>query len=64
MQWPTINGEKPHSLPYARNQWCQPLVTMHHASAEEVSEIYAFEKERNFSHPMRIKDMYHRFIKD
>ncbi|KND94347.1 hypothetical protein TOPH_01254 [Tolypocladium ophioglossoides CBS 100239] len=62
--WPTINGEKPHTLPYAADEWCQPIVTMHHASAQEVSEIYAFEQERNFSYPMRIKDLYHRFVED
>ncbi|KAM4059198.1 glycosyltransferase family 31 protein [Hirsutella rhossiliensis] len=62
--WPTINGEKPHTLPYAKKEWCQPIVTMHHAGAEEVSELYAFEKERDFSYPMRIKDLYHRFVKD
>ncbi|POR31724.1 Uncharacterized protein TPAR_08046, partial [Tolypocladium paradoxum] len=62
--WPTINGEKPHTLPYAADEWCHPIVTMHHASAQEVSEIYAFEQERNFSYPMRIKDLYHRFVED
>ncbi|PHH85560.1 hypothetical protein CDD83_244 [Cordyceps sp. RAO-2017] len=62
--WPTINGEKPHTLPYADNAWCQPIVTMHHVGAEEVSDLYAFERERNFSQPMRIRDVYHRFVKD
>ncbi|KAJ6441810.1 glycosyltransferase family 31 protein [Purpureocillium lavendulum] len=64
LQWPTINGEKPHTLPYAENEWCQPIVTMHHAGAQEVSDIYAFEKGRNFSDPLRIKDLYHEFVED
>lgn len=64
LQWPTINGEKPHTLPYEEKEWCQPIVTMHHVGAEEVSDLYAFEQERNFSNPMRIKDLYHRFVKD
>ncbi|GJN74520.1 hypothetical protein PLICBS_008611 [Purpureocillium lilacinum] len=62
--WPTINGEKPHTLPYAENEWCQPIATMHHAGAQEISDIYAFEKGRNFSYPLRIKDLYHEFVED
>ncbi|KAG6148041.1 hypothetical protein E4U46_000078 [Claviceps purpurea] len=60
--WPIINGEKPHTIPYDDNEWCQPITTMHHVSAEEISELYAFEKERNFEHPLRIKDLYHKFV--
>ncbi|KAG6005038.1 hypothetical protein E4U21_000553 [Claviceps maximensis] len=60
--WPIINGEKPHTIPYAENEWCQPIATMHHVAAEEVSELYAFEKERNFAQPLRIKDLYHKFV--
>ncbi|KAK2591474.1 hypothetical protein QQS21_010820 [Conoideocrella luteorostrata] len=60
--WPVINGEKPHTLPYAEDEWCHPIVTMHHAVAEEISDLYAFERERKFSKPLRIKDLYHRFM--
>ncbi|KAG6001578.1 hypothetical protein E4U54_001043 [Claviceps lovelessii] len=60
--WPVINGEKPHTIPYADDEWCQPITTMHHVSAEEVSELYAFEKERNFTQPLRIKDLFHKFV--
>ncbi|KJZ80209.1 hypothetical protein HIM_00059 [Hirsutella minnesotensis 3608] len=62
--WPTINGEKPYTIPYSPKEWCQPIATMHHVSAEEVSDIYAFEKERGFDKAMRIKDLYHRFVKE
>lgn len=44
--WPMLNGEKPLTLPYGRNQWCQPVLTMHHATAEEVSEVWNFEQLR------------------
>lgn len=62
-QWPTINGEKPHTLPYSDKEWCQPIATMHHAAAEEVSGLHAFERGRNFSSPLRIKDLFHRFVR-
>ena len=35
---------------------------MHHIGAEEVSEFEAFEQEREFSYPMRIKDIFHKFV--
>lgn len=35
---------------------------MHHIGSEEVSSFHQFEVERNFSSPLRIKDIYHRFI--
>ena len=60
--WPVINGEKPHTLPYAENGWCHPIVTLHHTGAQDISDIYAFEQERKFSYPLRIKDLYHRFV--
>ncbi|KEY66949.1 hypothetical protein S7711_06898 [Stachybotrys chartarum IBT 7711] len=60
--WPTINGEKPFTLAYGSSQWCQPITTMHHIGSEEVSEFHAFELSRNFSSPMRIKDIYHQFV--
>lgn len=60
--WPVINGEKPHTIPYAEDEWCQPITTMHHVVAEEISDLYALEQERKFAHPLRIKDLYHKFL--
>ncbi|KAH0433161.1 hypothetical protein CcaCcLH18_06048 [Colletotrichum camelliae] len=67
--WPTINGEKPFTLPYGPTHWCHPIVTMHHMNAEEISTFWEFEHER-YADPslpspppvMRIKDIYHRFF--
>ena len=44
--WPHINGEKPSTLPYGENHWCQPVITMHHLTAQEVSAVWNFEQER------------------
>ncbi|KAM0264742.1 hypothetical protein ACHAQJ_000567 [Trichoderma viride] len=60
--WPTINGEKPFTIAYSGEQWCQPIATMHHVGSEELSDLYAFERERKFSFPMRIRDLYHQFV--
>ncbi|KAI1340001.1 hypothetical protein F5Y15DRAFT_381091 [Xylariaceae sp. FL0016] len=41
--WPTINGEKPHTIPFRSQEWCQPIVTMHHMNPEELSSFWNFE---------------------
>ncbi|OLN93286.1 hypothetical protein CCHL11_08326 [Colletotrichum chlorophyti] len=67
--WPTINGEKPFTLPYGPSHWCHPIVTMHHMNAEEISTFWEYEHKRyadpNLPKPppvTRIKDIYHAFL--
>lgn len=62
LQWPTVNGEKPHTLAYGWEQWCHPIVTMHRMNSQDVSDLHAFERELEFQPILRIKDMYHRFF--
>ncbi|KAG8427638.1 hypothetical protein J3459_006518 [Metarhizium acridum] len=35
---------------------------MHHVGAEDISDLYAFEKERKFKKMLRFKDLYHKFM--
>lgn len=44
--WPMFNGEKPSTLPYGPGHWCEPLLTMHHMNAEEISMVWQFEQTR------------------
>ena len=44
--WPMLNGEKPLTLPFSKSHWCQPVITMHHMTAQEVSQVWNFEQER------------------
>ena len=44
--WPLLNGEKPNTLLFAHNHWCQPVLSMHHLTAEEVAMVWNFEQER------------------
>lgn len=44
--WPMINGEKPSTLPYGPGHWCEPIFTMHHMNAEEISNVWQFEQTR------------------
>jgi hypothetical protein len=45
--WPTVNGEKPSTLPFGPTHWCQPIVTMHHADSYEMNQLANFELARN-----------------
>lgn len=44
--WPMFNGEKPSTLPYGPGHWCEPIFTMHHVNAEEISTTWLYEKTR------------------
>jgi hypothetical protein len=44
--WPMLNGEKPITMPFEYSHWCQPLITMHHVTANEVSELWRYEQTR------------------
>ncbi|GIJ88320.1 hypothetical protein Asppvi_007240 [Aspergillus pseudoviridinutans] len=45
--WPQMNGEKPVTLEFGSNQWCQPVITMHHVKPRERSIIFDFEQARD-----------------
>ncbi|KAK0724601.1 hypothetical protein B0H67DRAFT_482530 [Lasiosphaeris hirsuta] len=67
--WPTINGEKPATLPFGPSHWCHPIVTMHHMNSEEINTFWNFERDfrRAQGHgsaqqPLLIKDIYHHYF--
>ncbi|KAH7026198.1 family 31 glycosyltransferase [Microdochium trichocladiopsis] len=56
--WPMFNGEKPSTLPYGPGHWCEPIFTMHHVNAEEISTTWLYEKTRISNEPILIRDLY------
>ncbi|KAH8884908.1 hypothetical protein GQ53DRAFT_660915 [Thozetella sp. PMI_491] len=67
--WPTINGEKPSTMPFGPSHWCHPIVTMHHLDSEEISTFWEFERKRYASQnlpstppALRIKDIYYEYL--
>lgn len=67
--WPTINGEKPSTIPFGPSHWCHPIVTMHHVNSEEINSIWDFERRRYneqgaFSRPgpVLIRDIFNEFF--
>ncbi|KAH8678205.1 hypothetical protein BX600DRAFT_431496 [Xylariales sp. PMI_506] len=70
-QWPTINGEKPSTLPFGEEEWCHPIVTMHHINSEEISAFRNFEQRfyeyqqdipGESQQPILIRDVFHEFM--
>lgn len=60
---PTINGEKPMTLPIGPDTWCKPLSTMHHLSPEEISTFWAWESKRfGRDEVTRHRDVFHAFV--
>lgn len=47
--WPTVNGEKPFTIPFGPTHWCQPVVTMHHVQPHEMNQLANFERSRSLA---------------
>jgi hypothetical protein len=45
--WPLINGEKISTLRFGPEQWCEPIVTLHHLNDNELYEMWDWESKRN-----------------
>lgn len=60
--WPMFNGEKPSTLPYGPGHWCEPIFTMHHVNAEEISTTWLYEKTRISKEPILIRDLYESLV--
>ncbi|KAH7327135.1 hypothetical protein BKA65DRAFT_528149 [Rhexocercosporidium sp. MPI-PUGE-AT-0058] len=57
--WPTINGESPSTIPFQSESWCQPLVTLHHVSAEDAQRLRDFEdRRRKKSSPVLYSELF------
>jgi len=51
-KWPSIQGESPPTLPFGPGPgsngeyWCQPLITMHHVTPDDVARVWEIEVQR------------------
>lgn len=43
---PLISGQKPRRMGFGPKLWCQPVITYHHMSPEEINEMWQFELRR------------------
>ena len=49
--WPMFNGEKPHTMRFDNEQWCEAIMTMHHLNEDDFTTLLQWEKAR--THPER-----------
>ncbi|KAF2110322.1 hypothetical protein BDV96DRAFT_500992 [Lophiotrema nucula] len=41
--WPNFNGERPSSMPFSREQWCEAIVTLHHLHEGDFDALHHWE---------------------
>lgn len=61
-------GDKPSTLAFGPDLWCQPIATMHKMSPQEISTMWEIDR-RFFSkqqtkhqRPLLARDIYHEFV--
>ncbi|KAH6716806.1 hypothetical protein BKA61DRAFT_477275 [Leptodontidium sp. MPI-SDFR-AT-0119] len=62
---PEFSGQKPGTIPYYTDYWCQPSLTMHHYNAEDMKAFHQFESDReNKSIPLTWAEIFGRLVRD
>lgn len=44
--WPMLNGETQATMPFGQENWCQPIMTLHHMDSQQVASAWQFEQTR------------------
>ncbi|KIV77793.1 hypothetical protein PV11_09573 [Exophiala sideris] len=61
--WPMFNGERPSSVRFGKEHWCEPVFTLHHLSPEEVNEFWQWYhgrlQETEQQAPLLFEDIFH-----
>ncbi|KAG4430449.1 hypothetical protein IFR05_014075 [Cadophora sp. M221] len=60
---PEFSGQKPGTIPYYTDYWCQPTLTMHHYNAEDMKAFHQFESGReNKSIPLTWAEIFETLV--
>ena len=43
--WPMFNGEKPATLRFGEEQWCEPMIALHHLNQAELKRFYLWQQQ-------------------
>ncbi|KAF2264436.1 hypothetical protein CC78DRAFT_463759 [Lojkania enalia] len=46
--WPMFNGEKPSTLRFGHEQWCEAIVTLHHLQEDDFGAMRRWEASRHY----------------
>lgn len=38
--WPMFNGEIPATIPFGRDHWCEPVISLHHIGGEDMESLW------------------------
>ncbi|KAK5124806.1 hypothetical protein LTR85_001519 [Meristemomyces frigidus] len=61
--WPMLSGECPLGTPFGPALWCQPVITMHHVTPNDVQEMWSFEEAfTKENRPMLFEDLYNHWL--
>ncbi|OCL10046.1 glycosyltransferase family 31 protein [Glonium stellatum] len=58
--WPMINGEKATTVRFGKNeQWCEPVITLHHLSEDDLDDMWHWEMKRHGSlKPLLFEELF------
>ncbi|KAK7203873.1 hypothetical protein BZA70DRAFT_63401 [Myxozyma melibiosi] len=57
-----FQGEPPSLVYLSPKDWCEEIVTFHHLTPQETTELYDFEAQFGPTEPILYKDVYNRFV--
>lgn len=64
--WPGVSGFNPATISFSPGLWCEPVLMMHHVSADVGSHLFKFEKRRAEDHKidnaLRYADLWYHFL--
>lgn len=57
--WPMFNGEKPSTLPFNKEQWCEAVLTLHHLGDDDFADLEKWETIRSQrSRPLTFEGLF------
>jgi len=60
--WPMFNGELPATVPFGRDLWCEPVISLHHISGEDMQSLWQWVEDWKVKtmsmKPFLFKDMF------
>ncbi|KUJ17074.1 glycosyltransferase family 31 protein [Mollisia scopiformis] len=60
--WPMFNGETPATVPFGRDLWCEPVISLHHIAGEDMQSLWQWVEDWKVKtmnmHPLLFKDLF------
>jgi hypothetical protein len=57
--WPMFNGEKPSTVAFNKEQWCEAVITMHHLHDDDFTEMTKWEASRKHANrPLMFEELF------